>query len=472
MKRMKTRYCLISIFLLEAILLQAQNHTDTIDYSINARFSPSGGSYSPFLSTANAYDRYSTTPNSLAIWGTLQKDIDYSSIYDYGFGVDMNANISKTEKRFFPEELYLQGKAFFLNAFVGMKREVFGNQDPELSSGGLIWSQNSRPLPKISLESNGYIPLPYTKGYIEVMGGISHGWFTDNTVTEHTLLHHKYAYIRFGGSFPVNISYGLQHVCQWGGTSAQYGTSAVTWSNFKRIFFAESGSSSSPMTEQENALGNHIISQNLGLDVNLNSVKVSLYWQDISEDPPVLRMDHAYNVADGLWGMSVRLPKFSPLNAFAMEYMSTTDQSGPWHDLDGVIYGGADSYYTNGVYPNGWTFHGMTMGNPWLTSPKYNKNGAISVTNDMVRLFYFSGKGEIFNYAYRATVAYSNNYGSPSFMYEKSKKQLSWQIQAETPASYLKNTKISLGLSGDRGTMYGNTFAVLLGITYAGKFIY
>ena len=160
---MKTRYSLILIFLLEVILLQAQNHTDTLDYSINARFTPGGGSYAPFLSTTNEYDRYSTTPNSLAIWGTLQKNIDYSSKYDYGFGVDLNANISKTEKRFFPEELYLQGKASFLNAFVGMKREVFGNQDPELSSGGLIWSENSRPIPKISIETNGYIPFLYKR---------------------------------------------------------------------------------------------------------------------------------------------------------------------------------------------------------------------------------------------------------------------------------------------------------------------
>jgi len=462
--------------LFESFLLQARTYsdtaTDTVKYSLNARFSPGSGSYAPFLSTANQYDRYDIMPNSLSVWGTLKKDIDYSSRFDYGFGVDLNANVSKTERRFFPEEFYLQGKVFFLNAFVGMKREVFGNQDPELSSGGLIWSRNSRPLPSVSLETNGYVPVPFTKGYIEVQGGLSHGWFTDSTVTKHTLLHHKYAYVRLGGSFPVNVSYGLQHVCQWAGTSSGFGTSSASWSNYRRIFLAESGNSSSPATEQENALGNHIISQNLGLDINLRSVKVSLYWQDISEDPPVLHMNRAYNVKDGLWGLSVRLPRFRPLNAFALEYLGTTDQSGPWHDLDGVIFGGADNYYNNGVYPNGWTFHGMTMGNPWLTSPRYNKDRSVSIMNNMVRLFYFSGMGEFSCYTYRASVAYSNNYGRPFAVYENCKSQLSWQLEAARPVPFLKNTNVSLGLSDDRGGMYGNNVAVLLGVSYSGRFLY
>lgn len=469
---MQFRRLLTFLFLLEVVLLQAQTFTDTIDYSINARFSPGSGSYAPFLSTANQFDRHSLTPNSLSVWGTLHKGIDDSATFDYGFGVEMDANLSKAENRFFPGELYLQGKAYFLNAFVGMKREVFGNQDPELSSGGMIWSQNSRPMPKISIETNGYLDVPFTKGYVEVMGGLSHGWFADSTVTRNTLLHHKYAYIRLGGSFPLNISYGLQHVCQWAGTSKDSVTSPATWGNYKRIFFGHSGSSSAPATEQFNALGNHIISQNLAIDLKLQSATFSLYWQDISEDPPVLRMDQAYNYQDGLWGLSVRLPEFKPLSGFVVEYLSTTDQSGPWHDLDGVIYGGTDSYYNNGVYPNGWSFYGMTIGNPWLTSPKYNENGDVSILNNKVRLYYFSGMGSIKKYSYKATFAFSNNYGSSSLTYPNSKRQFSYQLEASKPLSFLKNTKVSLGLSGDRGSMYGTNFAVLLGISYAGRFVY
>jgi len=469
---MRTRYYIIIFFLLETFLLQAQIRTDTVDYSLNARINPGFGEYAPFLSSANQFDRHSIQPNSLSLWGTVHKTMD-DAPFDYGYGAELDANVSKSENRFFPGELYMEGKVYFLKVTLGMKRRIYGNQDPDLSSGGMIWSGNSRPFPGISIESNDYIDVPFTKGRVEVKGGITHGWFTDSTVTRNTLLHHKYAYIRLGGSFPVNINFGLQHVCQWAGTSPEYGKSAVSWSNFRRIFFGKSGDSSSPGTERYNALGNHIISKNLGVDVNLRSVNVSLYWQNIYEDGPVFAMYKAYNVEDGLWGISLKLKNFQPLNRFVLEYMSTTDQSGPWHDLDGVIYGGTDSYYNNGVYPNGWTFYGMTIGNPWLTSPKYNENGSVSVLNNKVRLYYAAGMGRIRDIDYKATFAYSDNWGSPSNTYEPPcKGQFSYQLEASRPLPSWKNVKVSIGLSGDRGKMYGNNFALLFGISYFGNFSY
>jgi len=467
---MKIRYFLELLFFLGTASLQAQ--TDTIEYSLNARINPGQGKYSPFLSSANQFDRYDVTPNSLSLWGTMHKKMEKSARFDYGFGTELDANFSTSENRFFPGELYAEGKAFFLKGTLGAKRRIYGNQDPELSSGGMIFSRNSRPMFGVSLESDDYVAVPYTRGYIEVKGGITHGWFTDSTVTANTLLHHKYAYIRLGGSFPVNINFGLQHVCQWAGTSPDYGTSPVTWGNFKRVFFGDSGDASSPGTERYNALGNHIISKNLGLDIKLASTDLSFYWQNIYEDGPIHRMYSAFNVEDGLWGASVRLKRFKPLNRLVLEYMSTTDQSGPWHDLDGIIYGGLDGYYNNGVYTNGWSFYDMAIGNPWLTSPKYNENGSVEFENNKVRLYYLAGTGCIKDVSYKATFAYSDNWGSPSVVYDRCKGQFSYQLEAEKPLSSLKNTSISLGISGDRGKMYGNNFAVLLGIHYTGLFTY
>jgi len=142
--------------------------------------------------------------------------------------------------------------------------------------------------------------------------------------------------------------------------------------------------------------------------------------------------------------------------------------SGPWVELDGVIYGGGDSYYKNGNIPNGWSYRGMTIGNPWLTSPKYNADGSPSITNDVVRLYYFSGTGIIHTFNYRLTLAYSKNYGLAKAIYESYKKQYSWQLETSRAVYFLKNTRMSLGISGDRGAMYGNNLAVMLGISYSG----
>jgi len=462
------------IFLFFSVCLHAREQGDTIEYSLNARFSGGSGT-TPFLSTANEYDRYSFAPNSLAGWGTLHKELKNTRSFDYGFGLELDGNTGKN--RFFAGECYVQGKMYFMNLYAGRKREILGNQDAELSSGGLLWSQNSCPIPQISLETNGYIDVPYSGGILAVKGGISHGWFDNDLYMKNLLLHRKYASLRLGGTFPLSLNYGIQHVAQWGGESAKYGTMPVTWDNYFRIFFGKNGSPGATQSDQINTLGNHIISQNLGLDLNLKSVIFSLYWQNLTETPPVKFITTTMNVPDGLWGLSVRIPEFRPFHSFVLEYMSTTDQSGPWHDLDGVIYGGDNGYFTNGQIPCGWSYQGMTIGNPWLTSPKYNQNGSLATLNNLVRLYYFSGKGNYKSLNYRMTLAYSENFGilnvnrtTPS--YDTCKRQVSYQLETSTPLTFLKNTSVSLAISGDRGAMYGNNLAVIAGVAWTGIFGY
>lgn len=457
------------IFLMFSVCqVQAQSKNDTISYSFNTRMSMGNGTSASFLSTANQYDRYSFAPNALTVWGTIHKNVNRLRKLDYGYGMELDANIAKTENRFFPNELYVQGKYSFINLYAGMKQQVFGNQDKELSSGGMLWSKNSRPMPKITIESDDYIGVPYTKGFIEVKGGLSHGWLNDNSGYKNLLMHHKYGYFRIGGQWPVKLSYGIQHVAQWGGSSDKYGSMPVTLSNYARIFLGKSGSSTANRSDQENTLGNHIISQNLGLDVNLNLVSVSFYWQNITEDPPVEFITKTPNIEDGLWGASFLIPQFRLLHHFVFEYVSTTDHNGPWHDLDGVIYGGLDSYYTNGFYPSGWSYHAMTIGTPWITSPKYNQDGNTSTENNTIRLYYFSGEGQIKSVNYRITLAKSKNYGGTKALYDGYLKQFSWQIECITPFKLIKNMNINWGLSGDKGDKYGNSTTFFIGFSYNG----
>jgi hypothetical protein len=158
--------------------------------------------------------------------------------------------------------------------------------------------------------------------------------------------------------------------------------------------------------------------------------------------------------------------------------MSTTDQSGPWHDLDGVIYGGADEYFKNDHIPQGWSYKGMTIGTPWITSPKYHQNGSLSTTNNFVKLYYFSGKGKVNSMNYKMTLAYSENFESENssngidLSYTNCKRQVSYQIETSTALNARKNLRGSLALSGDNGAQYGNNIALILGISWSGIFGY
>jgi hypothetical protein len=445
-----------------------QKKSDSITYSLNTRITAGKGTYASFLSTANQYDRFAFAPNSLTLWGTVHNEVNRQKKWDYGFGMELDGTISNGENRFFPNELYMQAKYQFINLYAGMKQQVFGNQDAKLSSGGMLWSANSRPMPKITVESDDYIPVPYTKGFLEIKGGLSHGWINDHSGYKNLLMHHKYGYFRIGGRFPVHVSYGIQHVAQWGGKSDKYGSMPVTLGNYARIFLGKSGSSTANMSDQINTLGNHIISQNLGFDVSLKKTSISLYWQNLTEDPPVQFITNTPNIEDGLWGVSVKIPTFRLLHHFVMEYVSTTDHNGPWHDLDGVIYGGLDSYYTNGFYPNGWTYYGMTIGNPWLTSPKYNIDGTTTVKNNTVRLWYFSGEGQIKDINYRITVARSKNYGETKALYDGYRNQFSWLVEALIPLQLGENSSIIVGISNDSGKMYGKNTTVTVGFSFCG----
>lgn len=459
------RKSLLLLFGLAFTNLWAQT-SDTVAFSLNNRLNTGMGHFAPFLSTVNQYDRHSLTPNSLSVWTNLYKTT--SKTFDYGFGAELNANLSPTEARFFPGELYAEGKVGPFLAVLGMKREVFGNQDAELSSGGLIGSQNSRPVPALTLETKGWVKVPLTKGRVEFLGGMANGKFTDGSYVKNVLMHHKWLQVRVGGDWPVTVNYGLHHAAQWSGNLAQNKPAPPSFNDFVRMFLARSGINTNDPNDFFNASGNHLISQHLGLGIRLSDCSLDVYWQNLSEDPPVHRMNKAYNKRDGLWGLSLRLPKFRLLHAVVAEFLSTTDQSGPWHDLDGVIMGGMDNYYNNGAYPNGWSNYGMTIGNPWLTSPKYNTDGSTGIHNNFVRLFYLSGLGEVSCFKYRFTTAYSSNWGWPADQLLTAKRQFSGQFELFHDFPYLKNSEFSLGLSGDRGAPYGNNLALMLGFRHTG----
>lgn len=472
-KNIRRKSLLIGLWL-GIVSLSAQTDSSLVEYNINLLSNVGIGKQAPFLSTANQWDRHSFSPNSLTLWGTIHKRLKAHSVFDYGFGAELTTNLSVAETRFFPDELYIDAKVGPFVFTAGRKQAVYGNQDPILSSGGMLWSRNARPMPRLSLESFGYIPVPFTHQFVEVKGGITHGWFIDSTLVTNTLLHYKYAGIRLGGTLPVHLNYSLHHVAQWGGTSSQYGTSPANFDNFLRVLMGKSGDESAPATERYNTLGNHIISKNIGLEFTFKNANIEVYWQNIYEDKPIHYMYKTYNQEDGLWGLSLQLPKYKPLNRLMVEFLSTTDMSGPWHDLDGLIYGGADGYYNNGVYTNGWSFYGMTIGNPWLTSPKYNQTyeqGAIGFINNMVRVYHVAGTGQLGLLDYTAVFAYTRNFGTthPVSVPTVCNKQYSWLLNTEMPFPYLKQTRLTMGFSGDLGKQYGNNYALLVGLRWEGR---
>lgn len=464
---MKNKILLLFACFVQLIVL-AQN--DSIIYDVSISTAVTSGKYSPFWLQSNRYGVVSSTPQSAYLSTKINKDYGNSQrIFDYGFTANLLTRTDNQKKEIFFHELYAKAKFYIFDLSAGFKDEIFGNQDSTLSSGGFINSTNAQPIPKVTIGIDHFTPIPNAND-IQIKGGLSHGWFRDNAYVVNMLYHHKYLNVRI--KYPEYlfwIELGLDHSAQWGGILPGNYVQSSTFSDFMKIFFGRGGGIETQQSEQFNALGNHLVSQSLKCEGQLGDFKLSGYWQNLSEDGPIILIWNTMNVRDGLWGISVKNDKFPIIKGFLYEYLSATDQSGPYHDKDGIIYGGGDSYFTNGIYLSGWTYYGRTMGTPLITSPLYNTDGNVSVTNNRVRAHHFGFEGNLNGYQYKLLSTFSENYGlyKSRFKPMKPNTSLLFEVNKRFPKLAYFEGKLSLG--ADFGTLFGNSIGCMLSIKKTGN---
>ena len=455
---------LFFFIIVSLIQLQAQN--DTIRYDVGVLGVASTGEYSPFWLQNRAYGKIASSPTSADMLVGISKEFGSKKrLFDYGFKANLLLQINDTKTSAYFHELYLKTRISVFDLIIGAREEHLGNQDSTLSCGGFLFSQNARPMPKITLGIEHFTVVPFTYEFVEIKGAISQGWFTDNNYG--VLLHHKYAYLKLGGRLPVHFQYGLDHVAQWGGNIPGWGVQPTGISDFVDIFFGRSGGSTANRSDQINALGNHIISQSMKLEADIADFHVSGYWQNLSEDGPIRIIWNTMNRPDGLWGLTIRNKNFPFVKGVLYEYLNTTDQSGPYHDKDGLIYGGGDNYF-NGQYPTGWSYYSRTIGTPFITSPVYNKNGAINMLNNRVQVHHIGLEGDISGYSYKMLGSLSKNYGTYGAPYPEMMRNTSLMLEVNKQFHALSNIQCGVAIGADFGKLYGNTVGCKFSIKKTG----
>lgn len=456
------------LFVVWSTGLQAQ--TDSINYTATAHFTLSKQAKTPFWIHNNTNGDYSLNSNTSALELGVSKGLQHPDrLFDYGFG--LTGHISAGEKLSTElHELYVSSRIWVFNVNIGQRIEHYGNQDPTLSSGGYLFSNNYVPIPKVFVGIENFTPVIFKHNFLEIKGGLSHGWFTDDVYVKNMLYHHKYAYIRLGGNkSPFHWQYGFDHVAEWGGNIPNAGQQPTGLKDFVKVFFMKSGNSSVE-GEKINVGGNHIIAQSTRFDLQLGNYEIGAYWQLVNEDKPIQPFWSAVNLPDGLWGLSIKNKSLPWVNGFLFEYLNTTDQNGPIHDKDGIVYGGSDTYFNNYLYRSGWTHHGYTIGNPFLTSPVYNTDGAIYIKNTRVQVFHFGLEGDVEGYRYRVLNSYSKNYGNYGEPFpEKCRKATSLLVEVNKHYEKLWGIDCGLSLAADWGKMYGNNVGILLKISKRGN---
>lgn len=345
--------------------------------------------------------------------------------------------------------------------YAGLKEEHFGSQNPEMSSGMVMWSGNARPLPQISLTTIDYIDVPFTNRFVQFNAGISHGWFGNNGYVKQAYLHHKYFYLRFGGESRIHLTIGLQHFAVWGGISPKYGRLPSSLADFFKVFIAYNGHNDSipgvPPNEWKNRFGDHRGTKDISVDYKFNdNWTTQLYWQNFIEDIMGLGWRQAI---DGLWGISF---KYKTKLNFCYEYLHSSLNNASFKNAisQGNFQDILDfkDYFNNSIYLSGWTYKGYLIGNPMISSPILLSDPSIApkIVNNRVNGHIVSSSLTLDKFQLFVRFSHTKNFGSLTWAIDPPKFQNGLMISVSKQRFLFDRIDASISVAMDAGALYGN----------------
>lgn len=419
------RYILIALaFLLPPFIMEAQtglkkeNLSSFVEYGASVHT----GDNTPLWQVSNQHGLSSLDNNTYLRGGAFYTDTLRRWRLEAGLDMAVAAGFTST---FILQQAYADIRYGWLGLSVGSKEIDSPLLNRQLSSGGLTWSGNARPIPQV------WIGLPE---YVQVLprlalkAEISYGWFTDNNYqkkqagedhwyTKSIKYHHKSGFLRIGvpqGRWQLDVGMSLD--VQFGGyKSAGFdaGDLGNSLKDYFKVLIPQRGGDSGPEGEQIAYQGNFMGSEHIRMTYRHDEFAISAYLENYYDDFSGMGKRNGF---DGLWGIEYKSNKRQAMNGFVLEYYQTTNQSGPMHGLDFSAVektGGADDYYNNDWYP-GWVHWGMTMANPLIASPIYNKDGDMTFRYNRVRAIHLGWSGDISNeWTYLAKLSYNKTWGTP-----------------------------------------------------------
>ncbi|MCP9612786.1 capsule assembly Wzi family protein [Coprobacter tertius] len=482
---------LLFVFLYLSFFTYAQ-FTKGLNYSVETGINFSGGEYTPFWLVSNKQGLSSVIKNNGYIRAGLFRQFEKNKDFSYAMGIDLAGAYNFTSA-FIVQQAYVDLKYKVLNLSIGSKERNGELKNPFLSTGGLTFSGNARPIPQVRLEFPDYVAFPWTHEWFFIKGHVAYGLFTDDNwqkdftgnshykYTEHVLYHSKALYIKIGNEkkAPLVFEGGLEMAAQFGGKSYTWNKNRyqVTkmysgFTDFFKVFIPAGGGSSVPMGEQTNILGNHLGSWNFSLSYKFDNWKVRAYYEHFFEDHSMMFFEYAWK--DCLTGVEITFPKNRVINNFVYEYLGSRDQSGPiYHDATPIIpdqVSALDNYYNHGIY-TGWQHWGMGIGNALLTSPIYNKNGNIYFSNNRIKAHHIGICGTPFSgIDYRLLVTRSRNWGTYSIPFKEIRKNTSFLLELSYLPRNLTSWKFTASFAFDRGDLMGNNTGGMITICKTGLF--
>ena len=445
-------YCFLLFFLSLTAFAQESNSTE---YKIELNSGVSSEENLPFWMIANKFDEIPSENYGLIKASIFSDFKNPQNKFDFSYKAALSGTVSN-ESNVFINELYaaIRYNSFILE--IGPKNDEILFEGLSISNGNIIKSTNTRAMPGINFKTNGFVKLPFAQNWLTTKFSYSEYLLNDKRVVDNARVHHKSLSFKFKLSNSFNLTYGLNHYVQWGGTSEEYGKLPTTFKDYLKIVTGSSGGKSSNINDQINAIGNHVGSYLLKLDHVGETVDWSAYWSHPFEDRSGREL---MNYPDALYGVFIDFKNNKSLiTHLASEITYTKHMSGK-----GAISGN-DNYFNNYVYESGWTYFGKTIGSPLLLPNAPIDGITHGIAQNRVLSYHVAFKGYLNNsIAYKTNLTYSN------YPLAINKDQFSTSFECIVPQTKLP-FEIGLGAAADFGNFSPSTVGGFLKLSKTGLF--
>lgn len=488
----------------------------SMDYAVSMAGNAGSGTFAPYYFSANKHGLV-THSKSGYLRAALSRGIEMDKRFSYEFGVDLVGLLSSTspvtyydaengisERRprvssFLIQQLYAGIKYRMIFISAGSRELTDPVVNFELSSGGLIWSGNARPIPQVQAGFIDFVDIPFTNGWVQIKGDIAYGKFMDDDfyrehynyynrynqyITTGALYHHKSISFRSNPDKPFVVTIGAELAAQFGGTKRYYEKgvlvdslttkSPTRFKDFLQVLVPTSGDSETNVGDQAYYYGNHVGQWNLSAQYTFKDrSSIRGYFEWYYDDASGMGKLNGW---DGLWGIEYKSGRKNWLSDVVLEYIDFTNQGGPlnWCPTDHenpaltTQATGFDNYYNNYFY-NGWVHYGLSNGTPMAKSLLYNTDGYMKYKHNRMRAVHLGAMGYIAReWRYKLLASYRTSWGSLNLPLADTEHDFSGLIECHYTPAKLPGWDFSLALTGDLGELYGNNWGVSIGIKKRG----
>lgn len=364
---------------------------------------------------------------SVSMIANATKDYQKSTtnkLTDWGFGFNLRSNTGATSE-LIPVEAYLKGRLSIFQLKIGRSKDMSGLLDTTLSSGSFNLSGNALGVPKVELGIPEFWSLPYTNNLIAFKGKLMHGWMgkvrTSYHGTEQKLLtyyYHLSVYGRLGKpNWKLKLYGGINHDVIWGSDDLIFGDQYQLKNNLQAFWYVSTGKHQKITVPDISKIGNHLGTIDAGFQYETENISIFAYRQQFYEKGALY---YLVNLIDGLNNITITNKKYNinsktyDWHKFLFELFYSKNQAGEAGAKE--TPSGPEYYYNHATYPEGYSYKGLSLGNPFITAADNARPGlphhpANFFINNRVLALHFGSTGRIKTISYTAKLSWSRNWG-------------------------------------------------------------